>query len=261
MPTAWKPWAWGGCLFGGSWGWEDDALAEDDAVVEGAADFVAGEEAAAAGGLVGGDDNLVVDVEDLDHERFILPDGGIGEVDVGGEVYELSSGLPEYPAFVGDGGQGGKVDDPLAGGKLLDGGIVGGLLADGGAHSFDELGAGVGVLLPCVEEIVAVGVGGDRDDGAIGGGLRGRGFAIDFGDFEVLVADGGAEFGDVVIGFFEPDDEVEVGEEYFGELAAVAGVEFWVKGADPEDEVGGLDGFFEFLFVEVPAVEVADDFE
>ena len=51
-----------------------------------------------------------------------------------------------------------------------------------------------------------------------------------------------------------------MGEEDLGELAAVAGVEFGVEWADPEDEVGGADGFFEFFFVEVPAVEVADDF-
>ena len=74
------------------------------------------EEAAAAGGFVGGDDDLVVDVEDLDGELFVLPDGGVGEVDVGGEVEEPAAGLPEDPAFVGDGREGARWTTLVAGG-------------------------------------------------------------------------------------------------------------------------------------------------
>ena len=89
----------------------------------------------------------------------MLPEGGVGEVDVGGEVEEGVFCGPEGPAFVGDGGERGDVDDLVAGGEVLVARVALGFFADGGAKAFDEGGVGELVLVAGLEEVVAGALG------------------------------------------------------------------------------------------------------
>src|SRR5262249_21728920 len=80
-----------------------DSFAEHDAIEQGSADLVTGEEPVTTGSFLVGDHHLLVEVEGSDHQSFVLPHGWITQVNVRSEMKQPVASFPEYPGFVRNG--------------------------------------------------------------------------------------------------------------------------------------------------------------
>ena len=129
--------------------------------------MITGEETVAAGGFFGRYHDLLVNVENAGVKGFVLPHGGIGEIDVGSEIKQLAAGFPKDPAFVCNGGERGEVDDLLNGRRSVRDRFFRGLGAKSIAEAFEEGWVGKVVLIPGAEEVIAYFVHLDLHDGAV----------------------------------------------------------------------------------------------